>query len=485
MKTEAKVGLFVTIGLILLFLLSTQVNKFQGIGKKGYEVEALINDASGLEKHAKVKMKGVEIGYVKDIELSGTKVVVTLFIYKNAKIPADSEVLLTQESMLGSKYINIIPGSSHTYLSENGVIERQKPMSSFEEMGTSVTSAAEELKHFIHELRETLDSESRSQLKKTFANLEVLTRDMKDIVSKNRENIDKLVVNINDAAEKFAKMSEKFSTSADTINADLPGLMAKLQETIDAYKGAGETLDDRLPTLADKFENLEDQLDVVIKENKKPLNNALTSVNRFFTKGESTMVKLNNYLDSVTQTRLELGMDAFYLAEDDNFKGGLHVDYMPYYSRHYMLDVISSPDYEDCDMENGECVYRGDKEHEKGNWYVSAQIGKRYRDFMVRGGIIESTAGAGFDYFAYHDKLKFSLDAYDFNAVNDIRGDSAHLRATVRYRFYKFINAYIGYDNFLNSDADNIFFGLGIRFEDDRMKYLLGAGAGAGVSAAK
>ena len=482
MKTEAKVGLFVTIGLILLFLMSTQVNKFQGVGKKGYEVEAIINDASGLEKHAKVKMKGVEIGYVKDIALSGTKVVVTLFIYKNAKIPSDSEVLLTQESMLGSKYINIIPGSSKKYLVDNGVIEKQKPMSSFDEMGTQVASAAEELKKFIHELRETLDSDSRQKLKHTFANLEVLTRDMKEIVSRNRANIDKLVVNINDAAEKFATMSEKFSGSADTINAHLPELMAKLQETIDAYKGAGETLDNRLPTLADKFESLEDQLDVVIKENRKPLNNALVSVDRFFTKGESTMVKLNNYLDAVTQTRLELGMDGFYLADDGNFKGGLHIDYMPYYSRHYMLDIISSPDYSE---RNSDGSFDGDKDHEQGEWYVSAQIGKRYRDFMVRGGFIESTAGAGIDYYAYHDKLKLSLDAFDFNAVNDIRGSSAHLRATIRYRFYKFINAYLGYDNFLNSEADNVFFGLGIRFEDDRMKYLLGAGAGAGASAVR
>jgi phospholipid/cholesterol/gamma-HCH transport system substrate-binding protein len=480
MKTEAKVGLFVTIGLILLFLLSTQVNKFQGMGKKGYEVEAIINDASGLEKHAKVKMKGVEIGYVKDIALSGTKVVVTLYIYKNARIPADSEVLLTQESMLGSKYINIIPGSSHKYLTENGVIEKQKPMTSFEEMGTEVAAAAAELKKFIHELRETLDDESRSELKRTFANLETLTNDLKEIISSNRQNIDQLVVNINDAAKKFAAMSEKFSGSADTINARLPDLLAKLDETIDAYKGAGRTLDDRLPTLADKFESLEDQLDAVIKENRKPLNRALVSVDRFFTKGESTMAKLDNYLDAVTQTRLELGMDGFYMADDGNFKGGLHIDYMPYYSRHYMLDIISAPDYTDTN-DRGE--YYGDLDHEKGKWYVSAQVGKRYRDFMVRGGLIESTAGGGFDWFAYHDKLKLSLDAYDFNAVNDIRGSDPHLRATVRYRFYKFINAYAGYDNFLNSEADNIFFGLGIRFEDDRMKYLLGAGAGAAGAA--
>jgi len=481
MKTEAKVGLFVTIGLILLFLLSTQVNKFQGVGKKGYHVEAVINDAGGLEKHAKVKMKGVEVGYVENIELNGTKVVVTLFIYKNAKIPVDSEVVLTQESMLGSKYIDIRPGHAREYLAANGVITKQKPTTSFEEMGTEVAAAAAELKKFIHELRETLDTRSRDELKKTFSNLEVLTRDLREIVSGNKENIDNLVVNINDAAEKFAAMSEKFSGSADTLNAHLPQLMTKLQETIDAYKGAGETLDTRLPTLADKFENLEDQLDTVIRENRQPLNRALVSVDRFFTKGQGTIAKLDNYLDAVTQTRLELGMDGFYLADDGNFKGGLHIDYMPYYSRHYMIDVISAPDYSETN-DRGE--FPGDLSHESGKWYVSAQVGKRYNDFMVRGGLIESTAGGGIDWYAYHDKLKLSLDGYDFNAVNDLRGSSAHLRATVRYRFYRFLNAYAGYDNFLNSDAANLFFGLGIRFEDDRMKYLLGAGAGA-VGAAK
>ncbi|WP_457596848.1 MlaD family protein [Hydrogenimonas sp.] len=481
MKTEAKVGLFVTIGLLLLFALSTQVNRFQGVGKKGYDIEAVVKDASGLEKHAKVKMKGVEIGYVKKISLDGTNVVLTLFVFQNAKIPVDSEVVLTQESLLGSKYVNIIPGHAHRYLAAGGVIEKEKPTASFDEMGTEVAAAAAELKRFIHELRETLDAQSRGELKKTFANLEALTSDLRQIVSDNKENIDSLVVHIDEAARKFAMMSEKFSGSADTINAHLPELMTKLQETIDAYKGAGETLEKRLPTLADKFENLEDQLDVVIKENRKPLNNALVSVDRFFTKGQSTMAKLDNYLDAVTQTRLELGMDGFYLANDGNFKGGLHIDYMPYYSRHYMFDIVSSPDYSEKNS-NGE--YYGDLKHEQGKWYVSAQVGKRYRDFMVRGGIIESTAGGGIDWYAYHDKLKLSLDAYDFNAVNDLRGSNAHLRATVRYRFYRFLNAYAGYDNFLNTDADNIFFGLGIRFEDDRMKYLLGAGAGA-VGAAK
>ena len=480
MRAEAKVGLFVAVALVLLFLLSTQVNKFQGVGKKGYRVEALLDDASGLENHAKVKMKGVEIGYVKNIALAGDKVDVTLFIYKNVKIPVDSEVTLTQDSMLGTKYVSIVPGHARQYLASGGVIRKELPVMGLEKMGAKVAGAAEELKKFIHELRETLNDQSRTELKKTFANLEVLTRDLRQIVSENRQNLNRLIVNINNAAEKFGRMSDKFSGSADTINAKLPHILAQLQETLDAYKSAGKTLDQKLPTLADKFESVEDNLNDLLKENKKPLNNALVSVNHFFTSGQGTLHKLDRYLDAVTQTRLELGMDGYYLADDGNFKGGLHIDYMPYYTRHYLLDVVSAPDYS---RKNSAGEYYGDLKHEEGKWYVSAQVGKRYRDFMVRGGIIENTAGGGLDWYMMHNNLKVSMDAYDFNAVNDIRGSNAHLRATVRYRFYRHINAYLGYDNFLNSDADNIFFGMGIRFEDDRMKYLLGAGAGAAGAA--
>ncbi len=481
MKTEAKVGLFVTIGLIFLFLLSTQVNRFQGVGKKGYDVQAIVNDASGLERHAKVKMKGVEIGYVKDISLAGTKVVLTLFVYKNAKIPSDSQVLLTQESLLGGKYINIIPGSEHRYLAENGKLTREKPMATLDEMGSKVADAAEELKGFIHELRETLDPESRSHLQKTFSNLDKLTSDLKEVVASNKEGIDRLVKNINAAAEKFGTMSSKFSSSADTINSDLPDIMAKLQKTLDSFHGVGDTLNNRLPKLADKFESLEDNLDLVIKENRKPLKSALTSVDGFFKKGSGTIDKLDDYLDSVTQSRLDMGLVSYYQANDANIKGGMHLDYRPYYTRHYMFDIISAPDY----SQKIEGKYPAEMDHESGKFYVSAQIGKRYQDFMVRGGLIESTAGAGIDYYAMYDKLKVSFDAYDFDAVNDLRGTNPHLRAMARYRFLKHVDGYVGADNFLNNDAFNVFLGLGVSFEDDRIKYLLGAGASAGASASK
>ncbi len=480
MSREAKVGLFVSIGLILLFLLSTQVNRFQGFGKKGYEVTAFLDDASGLEEHAVVKMKGVKVGYVKRIALADGKVALTLFLFDRVKIPSDSAVTLAKESMLGSKYVNIVPGKTTRYLMSEGKITKQVHIPSFEEMGAQVAYAAEEIKAFVHELRETLDETNRKRLQETFANLEALTRDLREVTSANKARISDLIAHIDEAAQKFGDMSAKFSQSADTINGELPDLMAKLRVTLDRYKSVGEKLDRHIPVLAERYEKVGKNLNDILEENRQPLNKALTSFNDFFTDGRHIMSKLGTYIDSVTQTKLILGMDGFYMADDGNFKGGLHIDYMPYYTRHYMVDILSAPDYTERSVDGS---FPGDEEHQKGKWRVSAQIGKRYRDFMIRGGIIENTAGAGLDWYMMHNKLKLSLEAFDFNAVNDIRGDNIHMRTMARYRFYKHINAYVGYDNFLNSEADNIFFGLGIRFEDDRMKYLLGAGASAAGSA--
>jgi len=476
MKTEAKVGLFITIGLVFLFLLSTQVNKFQGLTKKGYEIEAILSDASGLENHAKVKMKGVEVGYINLIKLYGNNVLIRMKINKGVKIPEDSIIVLSQESLLGGKYINILPGDSQTFLEADGILKRQKRNVSIEEMGTQVALAAEELKHFIHELRMTLDDQSRDQLKETFSNLAKLTRDLKEVIERNKENIDKLVKNINSAAKQFGNMSSKFSTSADTINADLPDVMKKLDNILVSFDGVGKTLNTKLPTLADKFESLEDQLDSVIKENKQPLNSALKSVDGFFKKGQGTIDKLDNYLNSVTQSRLDLGMDLYYMANDGQSRGVFRVDYMPTYTRHYMIDIVSLPDYSKTD-ENGN--FLAETDHAKSKFYVSAQVGKRYRDFMVRGGLIESTAGFGIDYYLYHDRLKLTMEAFDFGAVNDLRGKDPHLRALARYRFLKHIDAYVGADNMLNKDAFNVMFGMGVSFEDDRIKYLLGSSAGA------
>ena len=65
MNLEAKIGLFVIMGLAALLALSTQVTSLGKWGQKGYPLQAYVDDASGLEKHSHILMNGVAIGVTK------------------------------------------------------------------------------------------------------------------------------------------------------------------------------------------------------------------------------------------------------------------------------------------------------------------------------------------------------------------------------------------------------------------------------------
>jgi phospholipid/cholesterol/gamma-HCH transport system substrate-binding protein len=145
------------------------------------------------------------------------------------------------------------------------------------------------------------------------------------------------------------------------------------------------------------------------------------------------------------------------------------VAYRPKPDKYYILGVTSTKDYTNKEYINKD-------KHIKSKTFITAELGKRYNNTILRGGIIDSTGGVGIDYFMFNDKLKLSAEAYDFNAVNDIRGNNAHARVEARYQMFNHINLYGGYDNFLNSQTANIFLGLGIAFSDNDLKTFISSG---------
>ena len=103
----------------------------------------------------------------------------------------------------------------------------------------------------------------------------------------------------------------------------------------------------------------------------------------------------------------------------------------------------------------------------------NAMMGKRYYDFVLRAGIEESTFGAGIDYYAMGDKLKASLDMFDFNHSNDMRDTNPHMKFQLTYRLLRHFDIFGGVDEILNSRTRTAFLGGGVEFSSDDIKYLL------------
>ena len=105
----------------------------------------------------------------------------------------------------------------------------------------------------------------------------------------------------------------------------------------------------------------------------------------------------------------------------------------------------------------------------------SAQLAKKFYDFQVRGGMIESSGGFGFDYTKGVVGVHF--DAFDFSTRF---GERPHLKAWANLDLTKNFYLVGGADDIINRDTPGDWFvGVGFRLVDEDFKGLLGLGASA------
>lgn len=461
MKLEAKIGLFVVMVLGALLVLSTQVTSLGKWGQSGYSIQAYVDDASGLEKHTHVLMNGVTIGEVQDITIEGKKVRLQLLINDGVKIPDDSAVMVAQESLLGSKVLNIVVGDSLSMLKKGDVLVQSKRYASFDQTSDSVNAAAKEMELLLHDFRETLDDEHRKAIQEAIIAFRDVGVNLNGVIGDNRANLYSAIAN-------FKDMSAGFSQTADTVNKDLPEIMKRVNSLTTRLDNISGALETKLPEAVDKFTKIEDNVSVMLAENRAGLKDTIGSAGSFFKSGEEAFGKVDAMLSNFTTSELQVAMHSDYMMRDQYAKIYLGITYLPNPETYYMLDLISSDDY-------SINATQAPGIHVKGRTTYSAQYGKRFDDFLLRFGAIESTGGAGVDYYMKHDRLKISGEAFDFNALNDHRSDRAHLKAQLRYQMLKHLEVYGGWDNFLNSKSQNLFLGLGLRFIDNDIKYTFGA----------
>jgi phospholipid/cholesterol/gamma-HCH transport system substrate-binding protein len=104
----------------------------------------------------------------------------------------------------------------------------------------------------------------------------------------------------------------------------------------------------------------------------------------------------------------------------------------------------------------------------------SIEFAKRWGNLAIRMGIMESEGGAGADWYTFDDRVKFSVDSWNFNS-KEPHNERAHVKATATWAINKLFFMNGGLDNILNVDRRHAFVGLGLRFDDDDMKYLMGS----------
>ena len=107
----------------LAFLALTYMRTGTG-SLSGYEVLAKLPKVDGLGIGTDVRISGIKVGSVTDLQLDPTNFLVTVHINlrSDVKLPTDSSMIITASGVLGSQYLSITPGGDEKIIAPGGMI---------------------------------------------------------------------------------------------------------------------------------------------------------------------------------------------------------------------------------------------------------------------------------------------------------------------------------------------------------------------------
>lgn len=243
---ETRVGLFVLMG-IIIFALSVILIEDITL-EKGYKIKVVFDNAEGLPVKGQVKVAGVEVGKVKDIELVKGKALVTVGMKPDVKIHKDAKAKIISVGMVGNKLLELTSGSPDEPLLQDGdVIYGESSM----DLNSIIDSASEGLDDLVGQLK-ILEKGGKLEvnLNKIMSNLEEITRKLDSSLGKNGEHIKVAVKNINKASKDIAEVSKKFKDLKinDSVLSKLMDdkeLGEKVENIINSLEKVGKNLEKR------------------------------------------------------------------------------------------------------------------------------------------------------------------------------------------------------------------------------------------------
>jgi phospholipid/cholesterol/gamma-HCH transport system substrate-binding protein len=520
-SAEAKVGVFVVIGLVIFGYMSMKMGSLTFSREKGYDIEVLFDSATGLAKDVTVEIAGVEVGQVKKIALQNGKALVVLRMNPGLIIRKDDTAIIRTRGILGDKYVELIPGSrTAPPISPGERITRTAPITDMDVLMNTLGEVAQNINALTRSLSRVLGTDSgEATLRSIIDNVQEVVSALNQTVQNNKEDIGKIVDNLITFTGTLKEIGEgnkediaKIIRSAKNVTGTMEPLVANLTEiTNKINQGQGsigrlinddeavENLNQTLSSLKeifDRIKNGEGTLGQLIAKDDaiQNLNKTLASLSEItdtINRGEGTIGKLvreeetvetlnetlthlNTYMEKQETFQTYLDYRGEYLTKEEALKSYLSLRIQPKEDKYYLFQIVDDPTGTKTSTDtktttDGVTSKKHKEKIEYDSLKFSAQVAKRYYDIGLRGGLFESTGGLAFDYYLLDDRMVLSFESFDFDL-----DDNPHLKT--RVDFFPFPHLYLtaGLDDFISEDDnESFFFGAGLNFSDNDIKTII------------
>jgi phospholipid/cholesterol/gamma-HCH transport system substrate-binding protein len=467
-----KIGLFVLITSVgtIAYMMRT-ADRIEA--KNTYQVEAFMDDASGLLPNTNVRMAGVNVGKVRSVELVKGRAKLVLEISSDVQLYEDARIEKKLDSMLGSSSVAIYPGVREDLpMGAGGMIHNSSS-------SDGLTLIAEEATALIQDLRKFLNEDGgflmlQGILESTQSALADLSEITKQVRGTSEEQYAPVALILHHTAGITEKLDRLLAQNNENINETLAGIresVAKLNVALENVAG-----------ITGKINSGEGTIGKLVTDDT--LHEQISSI----------VGDLKGFLGSTAGLNVDVAFQSDYLTKQKEFRNQFGVRLTPEdKDKFYLLGLVDTPRlYEDTVTTTTTVTgtspptspigtnYTTTELEKRQKLLINAQLARRFGMFTLRGGVIESTGGAGIDFEPF-DIISLSAEIFDFG-----QEDGPYLRAFANlYPFFdpalanplNWIYLGGGVDNILTKNRD-FFVNMGLRFTDNDLKGIAGLGGG-------
>lgn len=244
-------------------------------------VTAYFLSATGIYRGDEVRVAGVRVGTIADIEPVGGQARMTLNIDRGVPIPADAKAVIVAQSLVAARYVQLTPAYETTgpTMADNAVIpvDRTAIPVEWDEVKEQLTRLATDLgpqagqsgtsiSRFIDSAANAMNGNG-DKLRRTIAELSGVARTLADgsgnLVDVIR-NLQTFVTALRDSGQQIVEFQNRFATLTSVVNdeADLGSTLAELNSAVSDVQrfvaGSRDQTAEQIQRLANVTQNLVD-----------------------------------------------------------------------------------------------------------------------------------------------------------------------------------------------------------------------------------
>ena len=498
-RKETIVGLFIIAAIGVFFYMTFQIGTFRFDRLRYQSYYVYFNDISGLAVKADVKISGVKVGWVESVELinNNQQVRAKAMIHKKYQLHSDANGMVRQEGVLGSKYLEIIPGDPllPTIRSGGTLMKPSGDASSIDQLlqqFKKITSNVEEVTISLKNVFGGAEGQERLQNSvKSFDNatsqLARIAESLNRIVVNNQDNINSILGDVRDFSkdirEQLPTLIHDISAMSHSLSNDFNHLTSNFDSTSKSVGDITDKINNGTGVISKLINDQELSRD--IKTSVEGLKEYLEKIRRLtivvdgHTESFHSFVEKNNFRNAAGEINMRIHPtdDYFYLVGlYASQKGSLErIETI----RHWYDGSCNAIVPDDLPLDpHDRLKFAEHKEktiRHMDSFLYNLQVGKVFGNVGLRTGLFQSTLGIAVDLtIPFGQNLHFvsSLEGFDFRGRQRWCDTRPHIKWINKVFFTPNLYMVLGADDFVSRQSKSAFVGVGLRFGDDDLKYL-------------